>query len=139
MDENKYISFRQNNTIRWDTAESERINFVDGNVRPVFQSGKSDEARTYQTEQQYDVIASDGKGGILFLRFAFIPPLKHVGFPAHCVKVLYMPKPFHVEKTSLVSPQSKAFSRRFESSNLSPCIFNGRYIYLNIYKIWYIE
>ena len=40
--------FADNNpTIRWDTAESERINFVDGNVR-LPRGSKSDEARTYQ-------------------------------------------------------------------------------------------
>ena len=75
--------------IRRDTAESERINFVDGNARPDFQLGKSNEARTYQTEQQYDAIASDGKGGILFMRFAFIPPMNDVGFPAHVVNIFW--------------------------------------------------
>ena len=52
-----------NPIIRWGAAESERINFVDGNVRPDFQTGKSDEARTYRLKHGSDVIASDGKRG----------------------------------------------------------------------------
>ena len=82
------MPFQQDNTIRWDTAESERINFVDGNVRRGIQPCKSDEARTYLTKQRYDVIASDGiRRHPIYLRFALIPPLKSVGFPAHGVKM----------------------------------------------------
>ncbi len=72
-----------NFTIRRDTAESEKINFVDGNVRLDFQSCKSNEARTYRTKQRYEAITSDGKGGIsISLLFALIPPINGVGFLA---------------------------------------------------------
>ena len=89
-----------NSTIRWDTAESERINFVDGNVRPSsFQEGKSDEARTYRLKLGFDVFSPEWKKGIfpeedssddsgLLILLAFIPPLKDVGFPARSVKFL---------------------------------------------------
>ena len=83
MNENKHISFGQNDTIRWDTAESERINFVDGNIRRGIQPCESDEARTYRTKQRYEAITSDGKGGIsISLLFALIPPINGVGFLA---------------------------------------------------------
>jgi len=101
-----------NSTIRWDTAESERVNFVDGNVRPSsFQKGKSDEARTYRLKLGFDVFSPEWKKGIfpeedssddsgLFIQSALIPPLKHVGFPAHIVK--------HISLASAIPYQDKA-------------------------------
>ncbi len=52
-----YAHADNNPIIRRDEEESEMINFVDGNVRPDFQSGKSDGARTYRLKHGLDVIA----------------------------------------------------------------------------------
>ncbi len=71
-----HVGIRKDKFRRWD-------------IRPDFQSGKSDEARTYQSTKMVSMpICPDGKGASNYLRFALIPPLKHVGFTSHEVKFL---------------------------------------------------
>ena len=90
-----YMHLNNNSTIRWDTAESERINFADGNVS-LPKGSESDEAGTYQVKDVWChkcLVHSPTrfyepmkKGANSSQQFAFIPPLKDVGFPAHDVK-----------------------------------------------------
>ncbi|MGI0141795.1 MAG: hypothetical protein ACREBF_04070, partial [Candidatus Micrarchaeales archaeon] len=55
--------------------------------------GKSDEACTYQSTKMVSMpICPDGKGASNYLRFALIPPLKHVEFPTHRVKATLISK-----------------------------------------------
>ena len=80
--------------IRWGTAESDRINFVDGNIS-LPKGSESDEAGTYQVNNVWChkcLVHSPmrfyepmRKGANSSQQFAFIPPVNGVGFPTHVV------------------------------------------------------
>ena len=82
--------------IGWDTAESTPS---DDFVRPQFHVANFDELGTYQAKTGLMPLSPEWKKGIfpdedssddsglLLLRFAFIPPINGVGFPAHFVKL----------------------------------------------------
>ena len=80
----------------WDTAESTPL---DDFVRPRFRVANFDELGTYQAKTGVKSFSPEWKKGIfpdedssddsglLLLRFAFIPPINDVGFPAHVVNM----------------------------------------------------
>ena len=72
------------------TAGHAEIHAQENDVRPQISSEAIvHELRTYQLKTKYEVHESlmEKWDSSIYLRFAFIPPLKRVGFLAHFVKV----------------------------------------------------
>ena len=73
------------------TAGHAEIHAQGNDVRPQISSEAiAHELRTYRTKQRYEVKESlMGKwDSSIYPRFAFIPPLKSVGFPVHVVNII---------------------------------------------------